>query len=93
MQQQPCLSVWRWFLATVRRYWLWLAAIMVIAAIQSWLAVALPLLWQRVLDAAVNGTFDYEATYMLVGVMVLEVLPVMYVLRSRFHARYNYTER
>ncbi len=86
-------SVWGWSKQTVRDYWRPVVLIAVSTAFLATASAAFPIVWQLIIDRAVAGMVDYWLSVVFIGLFVIEVAPVVYVLRARFTNRYEFDTR
>lgn len=77
-------SVWKWSTQTVREYWRPVALIAVSTALLAVASAAFPIVWQLLIDRAVAGVVDHWLSIVFIGLFVIEVAPIVYVLRARF---------
>jgi ABC-type multidrug transport system fused ATPase/permease subunit len=54
---------------------------------------AFPIIWQMLIDRAVNGIVDITLSVLFIGLFLFEVAPVAYILRARFTNRYEFNTR
>lgn len=56
-------------------------------------SAAFPIVWQLLIDRAVAGVVDHWLSVVFISLFVIEVAPIVYVLRARFTNRYEFDTR
>lgn len=86
-------SVSWWAKRVVGQYWQSLLVIVLFNLVVAGAWAAVPLLWQKVIDAATKGQIEYGILGILSGLMVVGIQPFPLWVRMRFLNRYAFKAR
>lgn len=86
-------SVWAWSKETIRTYWRRIVVVVVATAAVASASATFPIVWQMLIDRAVAGVVDHRLSALFIGLFMVELAPVVYLLRARFLNRYEFTTR
>lgn len=87
------LTTWRWFFSHLKPYTWSIVGLLMVSVVFGLIEIATPLVLQRLVDTAAEGTLD---VWLMVGLVVLfaaSSIPLPYWLRSRLRARFTYKLR
>lgn len=87
------VSVSKWFIQTMWQYWRRALLILLASLIVAGASAAFPILWQMLIDRAAAGEVDYRLAILFFGLFIIEMVPIVYLLRTRFYNRYRFETR
>jgi len=86
-------KIWPWVKDVVVQYRRWIVFIGIVALVESGVGIAIPLVWQGLIDRATSGRMDYRMAGVFLALMCVHALPVLDVLRERMISRQCFDTR
>jgi len=86
-------SVWKWAGETFLQYWKYMVTLLVFSMIMASAGFLVPMVWQMLLDRAVAGSMDQRLALTLLVLLVVQCVPVAFLLRERFINRYRFNTK
>lgn len=81
---------WKWFFSSLRPHRTQMALMLISAWILGAIGAVLPILLQQLVDRAIVGYVDYKALAIYTAGLILTVVPIASIFRSRLCAKFDY---
>ncbi|MCA9358734.1 ABC transporter ATP-binding protein [Candidatus Kaiserbacteria bacterium] len=84
------LTTWKWLFNHLKLHTWSITVLLLVSVVFGLIEIAVPLVLQRLVDAAAAGTQDVGLMVGLVALTIGSAIPLPYWLRERLHARFGY---